>query len=114
MKKLTIFASAISMSAALASGAAAQGTALLPGETALQFAQRVDACGGAGINSAAFNEDRTEVRVRCAQVAGGTDGMTGGLGTTGGVIVAVLGAAAVAAAASGGGGSSTSSTPSTN
>jgi len=101
---------------ALAGGAAAQRagtTPLQPGETAMEFAERINACNDAEIVSAAFNEARTEVRVQCPQVAGSgqaTAGMTGGLGTTGAMAIGIAVAAGLAAAAGSGGGGSSSTT----
>lgn len=120
MKRIVTMVSAISMSVALAGGAVAQAgnTPLQPGETAMEFAQRIDACNGAEIINAAFNDARTEVRVQCPRAAGAdgsaagqaTAGMTGGLGTTGAIAIGIAAAAGLAAAASGGGGSSSTTT----
>lgn len=82
--------------------------ALLPGETALEYATRIDACGGAIVQGAEFLADRTQIRVSCPQSAattGGADGMAGGLGAGG---IAIIGGLLVAVLAIGGGGSSSS------
>lgn len=121
MKRFATAVAAMSMSLALAGGAAAQqagATPLQPGETAMEFAQRIDACNGAEIVSAAFNEARTEVRVQCLQSAAAdgsaagqaTAGMSGGLGTTGTIAIGIAVAVGLAAAAGGGGSSSTTTT----
>jgi len=120
MKSIATIVSAVSMSVALVGGAAAQATQpLQPGETAMEFAQRIDACKGAEIVGAAFNDARTEVRVQCSQTAaaegttgaaGAVAGMSGGLGTLGTVTIGIAAAAGLAAALGGGGSSSTTTT----
>lgn len=83
-----------------------------PGETALEYATRIDACGGGVVQDAEFLANQTQIRVSCPQVAAtteGADGMTGGLG---GGVIAIAGGLLIAVLAVGGGGSSSS--PSTN
>jgi hypothetical protein len=130
MRNIAIAVSALSMSIALTGAANAQQGAnppLQPGETAMEFAQRIDACNGAEIVSAALNASRTEVRVQCPQAAGSgasaagqtaagqtaagaAAGMTGGLGTAGTVAIGATAVAGIAVALSG----SSSSTTGTN
>lgn len=85
-----------------------------PGETATAFAERINACGGSNIVSAAFVNDvndAVDLRVRCpAAAAGNTSGMAGGLGAAG--VAAIAGGVALVAFAIGSSGGS--STPSTN
>lgn len=103
---------AISASALMASPLSAQvntGVPRQPGETAMQYAQRINACNGAEILSATFSENQTRLSVRCPQgTAFNTDGMTGGLAAVGAAAGAVLVVFGLS------GGSSTGSTTSTN
>ena len=89
-----------------------------PGETAIQYAQRINACNGAEISWASFNADQTRLSVRCppgstadtgSSTTSGTSGMSGGL--TG--IGAAAGAAAVLVVFGLSGGSSTGTTTGT-
>ncbi|MCA1775762.1 MAG: hypothetical protein LC676_09195 [Loktanella sp.] len=94
-----------------------------PGETAQQFATRIDACNGGRIQSARFDDGRSLLGVRC-DVGAGMDtangitgepsagpvaGMSGGLGA-GAVAGIAATAIAIAVVAGSGGGSSTPST----
>ncbi|RBI67861.1 hypothetical protein DQW77_17240 [Roseovarius sp. TE539] len=102
------------MGAALSLPAVAQQSfdqAPLPGETALEYATRVDACDGAVVQDAEFIANQTRIRVSCPRSAAAdtADGMTGGLG---GGAVAIVGGLLVAVFALSGG--SSGSTPSTN
>ncbi|MGR3316590.1 hypothetical protein [Roseovarius indicus] len=77
-----------------------------PGETAMQYAQRINACNGAEILSADFSQNQTRLSVRCPQGAAvNTDGMSGGL--TAGAAAAAAGVLIVFGLS---GGSSTGST----
>jgi len=84
----------------------------LSGETALEYATRVDACDGAPVQEAEFLANQTRLRVSCPRsgAADTANGMTGGLG---GGTIAVVGGLLVAVFALSGGGSS-GATPSTN
>jgi len=95
-------------------------TPVQPGETALEFAQRIDACSGGEIVSAEFLQGRTLMQATCRQPAGidtaqagqgaqGAQGMAGGLGA--GAAAAGLGVAMFALAA---GDDSTTTTTTTN
>lgn len=100
MKTLT---STFAVTAALlmAVPATAQVSTGLPpvaGETALQYAQRINACDGAGVVDATFTQNRTRLSVQCPQAtATGNNGMSGGLGTAialgAGIVLIVAGAA---------------------
>ncbi|MBC7133187.1 MAG: hypothetical protein H5U16_08795 [Roseovarius sp.] len=93
---------------------AAPGSVVRQGnETALELANRIGACGSAGIAGANYAEGGTVLQVQCAGAAGGD--LSGGLGTGGAVAAGVVSVALIAAAASGGGSSSsTTSTSGTN
>lgn len=122
MKTYILSATAVAFSLALIMPASAQQVVqaqVQAGETALEFAQRVNACGGADILDAAFIDAGSALEVQCSPLAATaeTAGMTGGLGTAaaigGGVVVLAL------ALGGGGGGSDggiipPSSTPSTS
>jgi hypothetical protein len=95
MKKITLSAVALVTGLATALPAVAQDQLVRQGdETAMEMAQRVDACDGAAISDAEFFDNgTTRLRVQCAAVAG----MTGGLGDSAPWIAfAVLGAAIAA------------------
>lgn len=93
---------AIAASVLMAVPATAQvntGVPPVAGETALQYAQRINACGGAGVESATFTQNRTRLSVRCPQQGANTsnNGMSGGLGTAialgAGMVLIIAGAA---------------------
>ncbi|MCR9146340.1 MAG: hypothetical protein NXH74_03980 [Rhodobacteraceae bacterium] len=90
--KATTFAIAASLVAAVPAVAQQSGPALQAGETAVAYAQRVNACGGAGIIGAAFAQGQQLVQVRCVGAAAGA-----GAGT--GMAMGAPGAAAAAGAA---------------
>ena len=111
MKKFTASALALVAGLSISAPALAQQTfERQGGESATQMANRIGACGGAGITSARFTGAGSVLRVTCAGGAGNTD-LTGGLGAgaavAGGVALVAIAAAAI------GGGSGTSSTTST-
>ena len=114
MKKISFPAIAVATGLVGVLPAVAQDQLLRQGdETAMEMAQRVGACDGAGISDAEFVQDGgTVLRVECASGAvamnGAFAGMAGGLGGSAPLIgsAAVL-AAAVAAS------DSTGSTPNT-
>ncbi|NHM20235.1 hypothetical protein [Tritonibacter mobilis] len=91
---------------------------MLPGETWLEFAKRMDACDGAEVLDAELKMvgGGSNLEVLCSQgaVADATNGMSGGLGAA----AAIGGGALLLVFALGGGGSdgpsSTSSTPGTS
>lgn len=85
--KATTFAFAASLVVSFPAAAQQSGTSLQPGETATAYAQRVDACGGAGLIGAQFTQGQQFVRARCAGA-----GMTMG---TPGAALAAAGAAVV-------------------
>ncbi|MFO8127882.1 hypothetical protein [Yoonia sp.] len=92
MKKIQTLISAGAVAAVTALPVFAQQanytTTRMGDESAEQIAQRVGACGEAGITAANFDTDEL-IRVRCA---GGAGGLEGGLGTgaaIGGAIAAV-------------------------
>ena len=106
MKTIISSATAFAFSCALLLPASAQQvieTQVQAGETALQFAQRVNACEGAEILDAAFTAGGTNLTVQCGPQAATTEtnGMSGGLGTA----AAIGGGVVVLALALGGGGS---------
>lgn len=81
-----------------------------PGETAFEYAQRVDACGGGELLAAYYVNNQTGLRVECRQLAAqNTNGMEGGLGS--GALVG--GGALMLLFALGGGGSSGTTTTTT-
>ena len=92
---------AIAASVLLAVPATAQvntGVPPVAGETALQYAQRINACGGASVESATFTQNRTRLSVRCPQTTTtSNNGMSGGLGTAialgAGMVLIIAGAA---------------------
>ena len=107
----------IVMSATLSLPAVAQqgsNAALLPGETAFEYATRVDACDGAAVQDAEFLANRTQIRVACPRRAAATDGADGMAGGLGGGAIAIAGGLLVAVLAISGGGGGSSSSPSTN
>lgn len=81
----------------------------LPGETALDYAQRIDACNGATVLGADFIDGGTLLQVQCPAAGATTDtaGMSGGLGAAAASAAIVIALFALA------GGSSTYSTTST-
>lgn len=85
---------------------AADAAERLPGETALEMANRINACNGAGVLGAQFTDGGSLLEVTCR----GGAALSGGLGTAGAVALGVVVVAVIAAAASGGGSSSTTST----
>jgi len=90
MKNYALSALALAAGLATALPATAQQTAVRQGgETAMEMASRINACGGAGFSSASFAEDGRLLRVNCM----GGAGLQGGLGTA----AAVGGAAAIIA-----------------
>ncbi len=114
MKAIANTLMAVVMGAAMPLAAVAQqqvSTPPLEGETALQYAQRINACNGASVIGADFTSGGTMLQVQCpaAGTASNTSGLSGGLGG------AVASAAVVVALFSLAGGSSTySSTTSTS
>lgn len=100
MKKISFPAIAVAIGLAGATPAVAQDQLLRQGnETAMQMAQRVDACDGAAISDAEFVEDGgTVLRVECGSGAVAMDGAFGLAGGLGGN-APLIGSAAVLAAA---------------
>ncbi|GAB4287484.1 MAG: hypothetical protein Kow0058_07140 [Roseovarius sp.] len=107
MKKPLAMLMAIATAAALPLAATAQQVASAPpnpGESALDYAKRVDACNGRNVLEASFIDNGTRLQVRCAGAvaaagagAGGTQGLSGGLGlglAAGGVAFLAIAAAA--------------------
>jgi len=87
-----------------------------PGETAMEYAERIGACyDGEGILSARFidpseyDDAVAQVNVRCQKAGVVADGMSGGLGI-GAIAAGAAVVAIIAVAASNGGGSSTPDT----
>jgi len=109
MKQIHALISAATIAAVTALPALAQQTATRAGgENALQMAQRIEACGGAGISRAAFENNESLLRVTCS----GAAGLSGGLGAAAAGVGAV--ALIALAADSDGSGSTTTTTTTTN
>ena len=114
MKAIANTLMAVVMGAAMPLAAAAQQQVSTPpvaGETALQYAQRINACNGASVIGADFTSGGTMLQVQCpaAGNATNTSGLSGGLGgalASTAVVVALFSLA--------GGSSSYSSTTSTS
>jgi len=103
----TLLAAAIGVTMPLAAMAQQQvSTPPLEGETALQYAQRINACNGDSILGADFTSGGTMLQVQCPAAGGAsnTAGLSGGLGG------AVASVAVVVALFSLAGGSSSYST----
>jgi|SRR6056297_3385386 len=116
MKSLAKPVIGLVMCAAMSLPAVAQQTpdeALLPGESALEYATRIDACNGAVVQDAEFLANQSQIRVSCPQRAASADGANGMAGGLGSGAIAIAGGLLVAVLAVSAGGSS-SSTPSTN
>jgi len=100
MKKFASLALATLTAAAFALPSVAQEatqtitTPVQPGETALQFAQRVGACGSGGVSTAAFVplNGGTGLQVQCLRVAGSdlSGGLGGGAAAAGAALVLAL------------------------
>ncbi|MBZ0122825.1 MAG: hypothetical protein K8F31_02965 [Roseovarius sp.] len=109
----TVLAAVTGVAMPLAAAAQQQvSTPPLPGETALQYAQRINACNGASILGADFTEGGTMLQVQCPATGttGDTSGMSGGLGGAVASVAVVIALFSLA----GGSGSYTPSTTSTN
>lgn len=112
----TMLAAVVGLSMPIAAVAQQQVTTPpLAGETALAYAQRINACGGAAIAGAEFFNGGSLLRVQCLGGGGTTDtgGLSGGLGgalAAGGLVVALF----AIAGSEGSGVFSTTSTPGTN
>jgi len=107
----TLLAAVVGVTMPLAAVAQQQvSTPPIEGETAVQYAQRINACNGANILGADFTQGGTMLQVQCpaAGTAGNTAGLSGGLGG------AVASVAVVVALFSLAGGSSTYSSTATN
>lgn len=108
MKKIQSLMSAAAITAVTALPVLAQQSAARVGnETALQMAQRIDACEGTSVSAAAFEQSGDVLRVSC--VRGGANGIEGSLSAGSGVALG-LGAVAIIAVAAGGSSSSTTTT----
>ena len=115
MKRIQALISATAIAAVTAVPVLAQqGTTRIGGETALQMAERIDACNGSRIVDANFvqsdtqpmtkySSGETQLRVTCV------DGVAGGLGS-GGALALGLGVVALIAVAAASGSDSSSST----
>jgi len=113
MKQIHALISAATIAAVTALPALAQQTATRAGgENALQMAQRIEACGGAGISDAVFENNEALLRVTCRGGMAGAEGLSGGLGAAAAGIGAV--ALIALAADSDGSGSTTTTTTTTN
>jgi len=123
MKQIHALISAATIAAVTALPALAQQTATRAGgENALQMAQRIEACGGAGISRAAFENNESPdavfanneslLRVTCRGGIAGAEGLSGGLGAAAAGVGAV--ALIALAADSDGSGSTTTTTTTTN
>lgn len=83
-----------------------------PGESALEYAQRINACDGGEVVAASFINNQTQLSVECRPLAAqNTNGMEGGLGGTGALIG---GATTLLVFALGGGGSTGTTTTTTS
>jgi len=112
MKQIHALISAATIAAVTALPALAQQTATRAGgENALQMAQRIEACGGAGISDAVFENNEALLRVTCRGAAG-AEGLSGSLGAAAAGVGAV--ALIALAADSDGSGSTTTTTTTTN
>lgn len=95
MKKIQTLISASAIAAVTALPVfAQQATARMANETALEMAQRIDACEGSGVADADFVQEGTRLRVTCV------DGVSGGLGTGGAIALGVGVVALIAIVAS--------------
>ncbi|MAU53449.1 MAG: hypothetical protein CMN17_14025 [Roseovarius sp.] len=109
MKKFGTFIFAAIIGASSIMPAMAQnGATRIGNESALEMANRINACNGAGVVSAQFTDGGTLLEVTCRNAAAGD--LSGGLGTAGAVALGTVVVAVIAAAASGGGSSSTTTT----